>query len=608
MFVGSVTLKNILVCLFWSHQVYSLNTVGGGVIADGYDNELVGTVHHSGQRKKHESRERYRSEIEREEYNLNLLEQFVQDSDRFIVLIIDDVQSLRCNWDIDLRTHDGSCGQFLHVEAGISVDYIDTREQNFIEIKFLSNDNDFSLFLSQLQSLLPMEWFVPIQLYDFRGPRRPNEELEESNASKYPPRFVIGNLQFPTSQSSNDADVSTATMDTTFDLGNSKLTILMVQDCRGCVQKEDPRNGCPDIVPTCEEEKTTKLTESLTQGLCWASHPNQSVPNHAFKYTKAACSHDSFYNKAVVDGPVCRQCFQNGDHSRFVVKARMTKFSLTKTTVQSTVYAEKENKVHRVQGSSPVISNFKFGALIRTVPLIDRIWSNVGIGAGSEFLTQLNVTRILFDFDYYNDNKNNNIVFNPSPMVYGNWEYARYRLKKIIGYEYKRIHSVHGFSFGHEDSYFSRKVHFHIDTGNDGISIADKKLQDFLADVTGGYWIKDTLYTPFSPDTAPVLNIDMKLRDKLVVNVPGSIWSLPKLSSEDLEEMKSVNSMLFQEAPSVYTQLVVSEKSPHVPRDYYPTIFNKYHKNVLGLPFLSLPGFKFLFDDNARALYIGRDD
>lgn len=618
MSVNLVLLIILIVCLLCNHQAHSLDIVTGGG-----DSELGISRSHHARFKKQKRNEKKRSSkvFEREQKNVDLLKDIVKDSDRFNLLKYQGNVLLRCEWERDLKMHDGSCARFLFVEAGISVNNASTSKLDCVEIDFLSNHNDFSIFLSQLELVLPMEWFVPVHLYDVRGPKRTGRDMKKSNDFKYPPRYVVANLQFPPRQGTNSADASTTTLDTTLDLGNSKRTILMVDDCRGCANKENPKNGCPDIVPTCEIENGVNDGKRKTAGLCWKSNPNQSVPSHSFKYTKDACSNQNFYNKEVLDAPICRQCFQNGQHSRYVAKAKMKKFSITRATVRATRYSRYNKDIIRFNRFSPAISNFNFGALIRTVPLVDRIWSNVGIGAGSDFLTQLNATRLMIDFNYYTANKNNTVVFNPNPESYKDWEYARYQLNPISENRFKRVHSVHGFYFGHKSikrqkeiasksssktHSFRKKVHFHIDTGNDGISIADEDLHHFLARATGGQWIHGTLYTPFSPDTAPELNIDMSLGKHVFVTIPGSVWSLPKLSSEDMEEIRSTSTLHYEEFPSpLYTQTFVSHESPRAPG--YPTIFSQYHKDVLGLPFLSLPGFTYVFDDKSRALFIGKN-
>lgn len=619
--LGAAVLLGCAFGLFWCYQGYILNV---GIKIDNNTainfHTFVNNGHLSIQKKGVEKEAMGHWKSKKALYNLLLLERLTGSSDRFsVVSYSNDRAKLKCNWMRDLKAYNGSCGQVLLAEASISMDVSDGPDNDCLEIDLLPKKSDFSQFLSRLQSVLPMEWTVAVQLYDFRGPKTYAGGVRNvSSITKYPPRYVVGSLKYP----SQNTGTSKPTMETTFDLGNSKRTILLAQDCRGCAMKEDPKNGCPDSPPTCDIDSVALSRNNSKPSTCWASRPDEFVPNNAFDYTNATCGDKNYYNKDIFSGPICKQCFQNGTHSRFVAPAKMKHFSLDRTTVRSTEYTKHKNEVNFIVRSSPAIRNFDFGALIRTVPQKDRIWSNVGIGAGSDFLTQLNITRVLIDFDYYETNENSKFIFNPNPILYKGWKFARYHLHPESATKFKRIHAVHSFYFEHLSNKhhnikskvspivlpFGKKKYFHIDTGNDGISIFDEDLIYFIGNITGGCWVNKTLYTPFSPETAPALNIVLSKEEKVSVKIPGSIWSLPRVSRDNVKDIITVisgNSFVFEEAPPpVYTQMILPTNSSQF-QPGYPTIFHRYNKNVFGLPFLSSPGIKYVFDDEERKLYVG---
>lgn len=629
---ASTFLITLLIGLFWRYQGCNANVINRSnddITLNHHTYEFFKSGGHPSSilRREHD-REHTNHRQKKAISHLEILNQLIKHSDRFsVVKHVDRHARLRCNWKGDLKAH-GSCMQFLRAEAGIIVDSANTFanafEKNRVEIDLLSSD--YKLLLSRLQSVLPMEWTIPVQLHDFRGPMlQTNNVHNVSGAFKYPPRYVVGTLHFPVENSSDNKGAPAQMLETTFDLGNSGKTILMVEDCRGCYFKDDPTNGCPDIVPTCSADNSTRSAGSYvaSPGLCWASHPHQFVPNYAIKYTNATCDETSLYNNKIVDGAICKQCFQQGNHSRFVTLAKLEQFSFKEAIVESTIYKMNDHKVSRIKKNSPILSDFNFAALIRTVPIIDRIWSNIGIGAGSDFMKQLNATRLLIDFNYYQDVERSNIVFNPSPMIYAGWGYAHYKLEQF-GTKKKRVHEVHGFYFGQtfRNMYvtiarevssmffpFHKKVDFHIDSGNQGIALADKDLQNYMVSVTGGVWHKGVLFTPHSPDTAPDFYINLSLTRKATVQIPGSIWALPHFSSKDIDDMQAANLFLLDDDqfPSLFTQILASVTTQsRPPPGYYPSIFFKYAKNVFGLPFLAAPGFRYVFDDEKAVLYVGK--
>jgi len=118
-------------------------------------------------------------------------------------------------------------------------------------------------------------------------------------------------------------------------------------------------NFFPTQVPSCHAINTS------TSDICWPSQPQEFLPESCFKYLS----------------------LDAGNHSRYFIpsKAKDLVIVLVCTTTE---------KDYRVVYKLP--SPFLFGALIRTAPLPDRIWSNVEIGYHSSFVNQTRFTSIQF--------------------------------------------------------------------------------------------------------------------------------------------------------------------------------------------------------------------
>jgi len=230
-------------------------------------------------------------------------------------------------------------------------------------------------------------------------------------------------------------------------------------------------------------------------------------------------------------------------------------------------------------------SSFQFGALVRTVPLADRIWSNIGIGYNSSFLVQMTIKRILLRLS---PQEKKEIIFYPSKDRYWNvatssdvdFTVDSYN-KRLFHFSYVKI-AQHVFWI---DVGGNHTVH--LDTvRNDGIYISEPLLQDYLANITGGFWFKDEellnaqqqqvnhererLYIPKHYDAKPLCIALGNTLHGYSVQVAISKWTFPG-----------------------------KKKS-----SYLPTIFGKYDHTVLGLPYLAAIGTEYLLDDENHIMHI----
>jgi len=471
----------------------------------------------------------------------------------------------------------------------------------YVRLSLLSRPSEFELLIEKLSRLIPLEWEFPVKLYDVDS----LEDMLDFASTKtkqflkpsLPPRYVIGSLEFPSISKS-----TTVHHLATFDLGNSQQTLLTVQDCLGCRSKLEPNTGCPYIVPLCESKKSNNETDAQ---FCWSTHPDQYVPDESFYYTNKNCSHTGgTYAGQFNNNSVCMQCFDESDHSRYTISAEAPELLLHGASV-ITDSQEYER--------APPVKNFQFGALIRTVPHVNRIWSNVGIGAGSSFLNQVSAKSLLLDFHYYDRKiiqfRNDRIVFNPSLTMYKDWNFAPY----AISDHKKRLHQIYYFKFGdkphlNQDLYqgLVPSFTFHIDTGNNGISIKDKAILKNLARGSLGEWVSHSeningtriLCTPWAQSNGP--NLRISLSPGFEVTIPPRVWIL------DFKEREGTHVKLRRSLDDIGISYNVHETCMRDPiKPMNPTIFSTYHKNVLGLPFISAPGYSFVFDDIDKRMYIG---
>jgi hypothetical protein len=164
------------------------------------------------------------------------------------------------------------------------------------------------------------------------------------------PRFVVGEVV-----------VGGRLQHVTFDAGNPKASILTAASCLGC------STGCPSAVPSCA---------AAGAKFCAPSRPQEYVPSGAYTVNASeACAPGTRSAGTLDNVPVCQQCFDVGDHARFYHLARA------------------DVSVVASSGPPVVFQGMPFGALVRVTPLQDRIWGNVGLGHGSDFVrTQIHAT------------------------------------------------------------------------------------------------------------------------------------------------------------------------------------------------------------------------
>ncbi len=143
-----------------------------------------------------------------------------------------------------------------------------------------------------------------------------------------------------------------------------------------------------------------------------------------------------------------------------------------------------------------------------------------------------------------------NISLNPPQARFSGWHSASFTVSSNRDFEMSVLLG---------DEQCGHAV-FRIDTGNQGISIADDEIASQLALHAQGEWASDGILTV--PAAAwwqpPVLSFEI---GSIQVQVPGSKWVLPGGKS----------------------------------------IFVRYHKNVLGLPFITTGDL--VFDDTALKVY-----
>ena len=464
---------------------------------------------------------------------------------------------------------------------------------------------------SHVDQLQQQEWKVTVHLWDINGtPVRPYHPLLNHTE---PPRYLVGKLALAEWKSSTKDSNTTVEHPTkrkvegaqiefrqhfTFDLGNPHETFILVEQCRSCSCPTLP-DGTQDC---CAPPNPDFLTgaETFCLSVCWPSHPGEILPESKYRRRRRAPCFGDAPSGPTLDSSLssrtlsidsydvsCMQCFDNGDHSRSYVPSEADHLVFVDDGFPSFLPSS-----HVIQLKLP--GHFSFGALVRTMPLIDRVWSNFGIGYNSSFLQQMNITSMLFHLQIPNHDDNDArsksyIIFNPMKE-----RYAESNTTKVVPFEldsnHRRVHRVQGFTTGSSrlnPSPNQNDVLFHVDTGNNGISINDTTIYDYLASATGGKWhvedkrAKDVLmtdmfddaitsnfeynrlYVPFHPFNAPVLNI--WLNSDVVVEIAGNSWVL----SSDGE-----------------------------------TIFSTYTKNVLGLPLLASSNREFVFDDANRLLYV----
>lgn len=296
------------------------------------------------------------------------------------------------------------------------------------------------------------------------------------------------------------------------------MPIFMSQNCRGC------ETGCPRTVPQCD----------ASAPFCTPSAPTEYAPMGSYQNLSVPCAETRPAGK--LDGvTVCMGCFGGASHSRF--------FTMAKADV--TITAEQPL----------VLPGLVFGALVRTAPAIDRIWGNVGVGYGSTWLAQLDITAIRFHLR----TAAASVTFNPLPSSFASLPSAPFEVTS------NREVNV-ALSVGSEEC---GAATFHIDTGNSGISIEDPHVAVALAGATGGRWDAqgNLVVTAVAHGTRAHANSSIVVMiDAIRAVIPASVWKVGTGGR---------------------------------------TIFSKYHKNVLGLPFIMAGDM--VFDDAHRRIYFSED-
>eukprot|EP00592_Proboscia_alata_P005676 CAMPEP_0194365754 /NCGR_PEP_ID=MMETSP0174-20130528/13782_1 /TAXON_ID=216777 /ORGANISM="Proboscia alata, Strain PI-D3" /LENGTH=494 /DNA_ID=CAMNT_0039140591 /DNA_START=103 /DNA_END=1587 /DNA_ORIENTATION=+ len=426
---------------------------------------------------------------------------------------------------------------------------------------------------------------IPVVLWDDNG-----QPISPSSAPRYlvgtlaTPRYLVGTLAVQNDIYTNTDGIDESCLNDvqhfTFDFGNPGDTILLSQYCLGCgddTLDEAVAARCPPSVPECENGTS-----------CWASHPNEYLSLDHYQPINDSNSPEEACKDAGVitlgmpwhdmsDVSVCMACFDGGDHSRYYVQS-------TPAQHRSLVLIDERYDCKDGSSSAPHLTlpaDFRFGAMVRSVPAFDRIWSNVGIGHKSGFMTQMNYTRLKLHLR--TDDEDSFVEFNPSLEEVRN---APHVMSASYTAPHQRWHVISAVAIGNEwfiangdpkfgnDQPFQPPLDFMMDTGNGGISINDESLQEFLADATQGEWMHESgaglassfqrlVNTVYTPATAPPLELVLS---GIPVTVPGNVWLM---------------------------------------NDSGDTIFVKDERyNILGLPFMSAGGFDLVFDDAELIMYV----
>jgi len=376
---------------------------------------------------------------------------------------------------------------------------------------------------------------VPIELWDVHG----NPAVYGVTA----PRFAIGRLRV-----GDDGPVQAFT----YDLGNPRFTTLVAKSCRGC--DDETMDRCPASVPECPENLAHNA-------FCWPSHPSNFVPSESYTDLPDQPCPAGVIEAGTLNGTrVCSMCFDHGDHSRFftqAVAARDVELLAAPTAADDTP--------HTVVATLP--ARLHFGALLRTVPLVDRVWANVGVGFNSSFLHQTRAPVLLLRARTQGASA---VVFNPDPALYARAPSAPFAAP------HNRLHALESLRLGDATLPLAGAL-FLLDTGNDNITLADPQVRVALAAATRGTWSADDgrLHVPRTYlDARPTLTVTF--RPGIAATLPVEAWA-PHRGGD----------------VGNHTDAAV------------PTIFSAGSKvSVLGLPFIAGADVDLVFDDHRQLLYI----
>ena len=360
------------------------------------------------------------------------------------------------------------------------------------------------------------EVLLSVQMYNEKG-----EPLAPPGADSPPAptlaRYAIGRVLLGGNQIRAEMDA-----------GNSGEPLLMAKVCRGCSDK------CPLTVPDCPGAK-----------FCAPSYPMDFAPTSSWTATGAGCG-DHDHDAGTLNGrQVCMACFGGHSHSRFSTPAT-------------------GNASFAAQPRPFAVPKLRFGALVRTSPWTDRLWSNIGVGFRSAFLRQVNASTLWFSL---RAPPHQSVVgLRPSLARYASLPVQRFSAEPGNRYMTARLNcgGPNGRQAGPELEYL-------FDTGNAGISIASDEMAAALATATGGHWNT----TGGNPGN---LWIDRALHPPVAIT-----FVIGKGNDTDVGS-RPINVTL---APAVWAPFPKTGQ----------TVFERYDKNVLGLPVIMTGAF--IFDDQA---------
>jgi len=503
------------------------------------------------------------------------------------------------------------------------------------------------------------ELIIPVMLWDEFGnnaistqphprvPFSPNE-YDESNLS---PRYLIARLA-ATTNNDNDNDNGNGldgVQHITLDLGNPNEAIVLVSDCLGCddgcetitkvktnklnqTKVTTKTDCCPDAPPSCGGATlgastltstptptllldTPDMDENHGVGFCWQSHVNDYLPTEHYSDTSRTCppgvTELNVTNSTI--SHVCTQCFDDCDHSRF--------YTMSSSHSLAFLGVEGDDAVRVSLSGATAAEGFQFGALVRTVPLVDRVWGNVGIGYQSALFSQMNIESIMLNLNLprvarpqsWSEHQYGEVILNPEPERYEGsvaqpyyYNASKGETVDYIDMTKKRLHLISSMTFdprGNHDSEDDLEVAFHIDTGNNGIAIASQRLFEHLVKITHGEW-KDLFAETNGVQSSRQLSNDERRKHHVWDNDGWNSQHKHGTREPHLQLQHSDKDMISKSglelivpftpdnAPSlqiVFAPDIVLSLPGYVwvTSEQGHTIFETYHKNVLGLPLLS---------------------
>jgi len=314
--------------------------------------------------------------------------------------------------------------------------------------------------------------------------------------------------------------------------------------------------------------------------------------------------------------PVRMQCFSNATHSRYTISATLNTLAFYHPSLLTD--QSPASSTSAFTSSPPVVyhsmTDVQMGAMIRTVPEIDRVWSNIGIGYQSQFLSQIHSRAILI--------QHQQIVFHAQTQRYAHWSSTPFQImhrRRVHTHLHIHMHSRptttnnpqphinypssnNHDNNNHDNDQQSQYEHaFHIDTGNDGIALRSTHIQTYLAKSTGGLWISKPDFVQLFP-TFPLFHHDHPSIQFLLV---PTAFAKQATSSDDANSKPDI---LVDLAPHIQVRIPTNQWILMPPEDqppqlFVPTIFSTYEKNVLGLPFI-LATQGMAYDDENLLIYI----